>query len=775
MDGQINGTQTPKRRRRAEAQKKAFEEFDRLQQEELANEDGVKETAGQPEARTYTQEKRSFEESVGSPELNKPTMPRPNYVQKQAWDEENDDDFDDYDEENGGKRRGSGCLIGIIIVLVLAIVVFTLGWFVFPEKKDELLSHVGFAPAATVTPTVAPTAEPTATPTVIPTAEPTATPTATPSPTPTPTPTPSPTPTPTPSPTPTATPSPTPTPTPSPTPTPTPSPTPTPTPSPTPTATPSPTPTPTPSPTPTVVPTPTPTPSPVPFMAQSAEAVEDTAPENVIKSSFILADGVKTDSVVRSEEISMGDPDEYSGQGGVLTFRGGPLRQNAAYGTVEVEQEQLSVIRGVRTTKLDNTYTGFGYGSQPLIVKWYGNIRQIMNIEDASRNTTSMKEVIVPSNDGKIYFYDLDTQAYSRQPIDIGFPITATASVNPYGFPLLYVGQSREQVANYNGVIGLRIYNLINQKLLDFVTSKDDEALGKDCAINSSALIETESDTALYTSENGLLYTVSMNTYFDLDNAEVVVSPEKVAYGYTSNVRNASQGITGSVAAYGDYVYYGDDSGVLQCVDVNTMQPVWVVALGDSIMATPALECDDNGNVSLYVGTTINKTGRSGQVRLMKINALTGETLWECQSEIKGKYASRPAKEGLYAGLMASPLVGDGEINDLVVFNVNRVVQESGDTCAVVYALDKETGEEVWSQPLDVESVSSPIGLYQKDGKSYIVMGDEGGTLRLMDGFSGTTISTLSLGSAIKASPAAYGNQIVVGTTGGMLYFVEVK
>jgi len=726
LDGQINGTQTPKRRRRAEAQKKAFEEFDRLQQEELANEEGVKGTAGQPEARTYAQEKTSFKESVGSPELNKPTMPRPNYVQKQAWDEENDDDdFEDYDEENGGKRRGGGCLIGIIIVLVLAIVVFTLGWFVFPEKKDELLSHVGLAPAATVTPTVAPTAEPTATPTVIPTAEPTATPTATPSPTPT--------------------------------------------------ATPSPTPTPTPSPTPTAVPTPTPTPSPVPFMAQSAEAVEDTAPENIIKSSFILADGVKTDSVVRSEEISMGDPDEYSGQGGVLTFRGGPLRQNAAYGTVEVEQEQLSVIRGVRTSKLDNTYTGFGYGSQPLIVKWYGNIRQIMNIEDASRNTTSMKEVIVPSNDGKIYFYDLDTQAYSRQPIDIGFPITATASVNPYGFPLLYVGQSKEQVANYNGVIGLRIYNLINQKLLDFVTSKDDEALGKDCAINSSALIETESDTALYTSENGLLYTVSMNTYFDLDNAEVVVSPEKVAYGYISNVRNASQGITGSVAAYGDYVYYGDDSGVLQCVDVNTMQPVWAVTLGDSIMATPALECDDNGNVSLYVGTTINKTGRSGQVRLMKINALTGETLWECQSEIKGKYASRPAKEGLYAGLMASPLVGDGEINDLVVFNVNRVVQESGDTCAVVYALDKETGEEVWSQPLDVESVSSPIGLYQKDGKSYIVMGDEGGTLRLMDGFSGTTISTLSLGSAIKASPAAYGNQIVVGTTGGMLYFVEVK
>ena len=65
--------------------------------------------------------------------------------------------------------------------------------------------------------------------------------------------------------------------------------------------------------------------------------------------------------------------------------------------------------------------------------------------------------------------------------------------------------------------------------------------------------------------------------------------------------------------------------------------------------------------------------------------------------------------------------------------------------------------------------------MYQPDGKSYLVMGDENGTLRLMDGFSGTTISTVNLGSAIRSTPAAYGNEIVVGTTGGMIYFVELQ
>ena len=55
------------------------------------------------------------------------------------------------------------------------------------------------------------------------------------------------------------------------------------------------------------------------------------------------------------------------------------------------------------------------------------------------------------------------------------------------------------------------------------------------------------------------------------------------------------------------------------------------------------------------------------------------------------------------------------------------------------------------------------------------MLGDDNGTLRLMDGFTGLTLSTVNLGSAIQASPAAYGNKVVVGTTGGMVYFVNIE
>ena len=513
----------------------------------------------------------------------------------------------------------------------------------------------------------------------------------------------------------------------------------------------------------------------MPYVAKSASAVEDTLPENVLKSSMVTVNGSEVETFSRSTEVSMGDPDEYTEQGGVLTFRGGPLRQNAAYGTVEVEEEQLAVVRGVRTTRLGENSTGFGFGSQPLIVKWYKNIREMMNIEEPYRSTTAMKEVIAPADDGKIYFFDLDTQSYSRDPIEVGLPLAVGASVNPYGYPLLYVGQTEDEVDGYTGVIGMRVYNLIDQKLLAFMTGIDASAHSSDGGIESSAIVEANSDTLIYTAKNGMLYTVGMNTAFDLETAQISVDMQPVAYGYETNLRNAVQGIRANVATYGDYAYFGDMAGSLQCVDMNTMQCVWAIDMGDSVVANVAIECEADGSVSLYAGTVINKTERSGQVRLMKVNALSGEILWECQSDIRGKYFSKPAAEGIDAGLRAAPVVGQGDINDLVIFNVNRVVIDDDTNSAIVYALDKKTGEEVWSQTLDVESISSPIALYQPDGKSYLVLGDENGTLRLMDGFSGTTISTVSLGSAIQASPVAYDNRIVVGTTGGMLYFVDLK
>lgn len=490
---------------------------------------------------------------------------------------------------------------------------------------------------------------------------------------------------------------------------------------------------------------------------------------------MIVGDEQVAKDYSRGTTVSMGDPDEYSAQGGLLTYRGGPLRQNGAYGTVDVETEELSILRGIRTTSLDGNYLGYGYGTQPLIVKWYKNIREMMNLNDEAKGTASMKEVIYPANDGRIYFFNLDTQTFSRDAIHVGFPMQATASVNPYGYPLLYVGQSEDTLSTHKGIIGMRVYNLIDQSMAAFLPSKLSQAYTEDGSIQTSALIEASSDTLIYAGSNGTISMVEMNTDFDLEAGEISVSPEQSSYAYKTKLKKAKgYDIKSSVAAYGDYVFFGDMNGAIQCLDMNTMQAVWAFDMGDSVAAPVSLEIGEDGEVYLYAGNVVNLRAKSSQVRLVKLNAMSGELLWECKNEIKGKFASAPAKEGIYAGLMAAPLVGNGDISDLVIFNVNNVV-DGKESYAVVYALDKITGEEVWSQPIDHQSMSSPIAMYEPDGRSLLVMGDDSGTLRLMDGYTGSTIHTVNLGSAIQASPAAYGNNIVVGTTGGMLYFVELK
>ena len=75
----------------------------------------------------------------------------------------------------------------------------------------------------------------------------------------------------------------------------------------------------------------------------------------MIKESYVVEAAAKATDFSRSEEVSMGDPEKYSAQGGVTTFRGGPLRQNASYGTAEVKEQQLTVLRGIMTTKLEET------------------------------------------------------------------------------------------------------------------------------------------------------------------------------------------------------------------------------------------------------------------------------------------------------------------------------------------------------------------------------------------------------------------------------------
>ncbi len=618
-----------------------------------------------------------------------------------------------------------------------------------PAEQSAVTAVTVLEPAPTVEPTPVPTVEPTPAPTAEPTLAPTSEPVTTVVPavalqavqTPEPTVEPTPAPTVAPTPAPTAEPTPEPTPTPTPVPTPTPSPTP--------------------------VPTPTPSPTPVPYRVYSVVPASTADPALLEVASTVLVDGVEQENI--SREISMGDPAEYGRQDGVLTFRGGPMRQNAAFGAAEITEGALEVVWTTRTSGLlrgddEQIYQGYGWTGQPLIVKWHKEIREMMNLYESKRTVTGLKEVIMPSMDGKIYFFDLDDGKATRDPIDLGYPFTATAAVDTSGYPLLFAGQGLSVLEGNTGTIGMRVYNLIDQSQIYFETGRNALANNKSGSVNSSALLERGTDTLLYTGENGLLYTIGLNTAFDLAAGTLELDPQTVAYRYESSLSDEA-GISGSVAMYGNYVYFADNAGLLQCVDVNTMQCLWAVDLGDATPSTVALEDEGDGNVALYVANTIQNRGRSGDVSIRRYDALTGEMAWEYLIACKFNRDNT-------AGAMSSPVIGQGDINDMVVYTINQTGDED---LASVVALDKRTGEELWNQPLDAYSYSSPTAVYSTDGKGYIFQGDQNGTLRLMDGFTGSTISTISLGSPIVGSPAAYNDIVVVGTTTGRICGVRIK
>ena len=54
-------------------------------------------------------------------------------------------------------------------------------------------------------------------------------------------------------------------------------------------------------------------------------------------------------------------------------------------------------------------------------------------------------------------------------------------------------------------------------------------------------------------------------------------------------------------------------------------------------------------------------------------------------------------------------------------------------------------------------------------------MTDSGGTMHLFDPNTGEDLSTLSLGKNTEASPAVYGNMLVVGTYAKKLYGIKIS
>ncbi|MFC3883683.1 PQQ-binding-like beta-propeller repeat protein [Bacillus songklensis] len=465
------------------------------------------------------------------------------------------------------------------------------------------------------------------------------------------------------------------------------------------------------------------------------------------------------------EAIQTAFPRTYTEVDGVLTFRGNHLRDRPSFGHIPSQASQLSKVWEFTTKRSPDWGGGAGWTGQPAIIKWGNDVLQMMNVYDEFKKNPGFVEVVYGSLDGHIYFFDLHSGKPSRPSINMGNAIRGSVSLDPRGYPLLYVGQGVPQTSKTD--IGLRIFSLIDGKQLAMIKGIDPFAYRRWGAFGGSPLINRKTDTMVVGGENGLLYHIKLHTRFFRDKKVITVNPFVMKYRY--HVKgNLDYGIENSPAAYKNVTWFADNGGSIQAVDMMTNRPIWALSKTDDTDATIVVD-EENGNTPyLYTGTEVDKQGNKGIARLRKLNGLTGKEIWSTAYPaltVKGK-------NPVNGGLLATPVNGKRTIKDLIIYTVARAPSlETG----LMVALDKQTGKEVWRWRMPKYTWSSPVDIYDEKGKAYILQADANGSLYMLSGKDGKIVSKIELGHNVEASPAVYDDMLVVATRAQKIYGVKIS
>lgn len=480
----------------------------------------------------------------------------------------------------------------------------------------------------------------------------------------------------------------------------------------------------------------------------------------------IIQSGKVVDNYTRPETIFFGDASEYAALEGVFTFRGDNYRSGASYGTVDVINKTLSEKWQTKIGSLsgDNgNWTGCGWTGQPLIVRWDDATKQIMNLNPEKKAKENLVEVIYATLDGNIYFYDLEDGSATRPPVKVGMSFKGAGSLDPRGYPLMYVGSGDNRSGQR---ARMYVISLIDGTILYEQSGKDSDIKRGWYAFDSAPLISAETDTLIWPGENGLLYTIKLNTSYDKAAGTISVNPENMVKTRYSTNTGHKIGCESSAIIVGSYLYYADNGGMFFCVDLNTMKLMWAQNTYDDVNATPVFEWGNDGKGYIYTGSSMEYA--KGTTYLHKLDAATGEILWE------KKYTGVTYNEKVSGGVLSSPILGKKgtDLEGLVIFSVARTPTAGGGT---LVALNTETGEVVWENTLRNYCWSSPVAVYNNEGKSYFVQCDSAGKVTLYEGATGAALGSCSLGSNIEASPAIFENTIVVGTRGQRIFGITIE
>lgn len=505
--------------------------------------------------------------------------------------------------------------------------------------------------------------------------------------------------------------------------------------------------------------------------ADAAFCTEETSPvaHDIIQT--IERDGVEIPYLSREQPISFSSEflAQLSAEDGMPTFRGDLTRSKSSSGLSGIYSEAFSKDKWVYSTgkvlKSNGVdyWSGNGWTGQPLLAVWDEDVKQTMNLYDTALEKEDLVEVIYPGMDGCIHFLDLESGEETRPMIYVGMTFKGTASLYPGGVPLLFCGSGDAQTGIYGENVSQRfyIYSLIDGALL-YEGGYDDEFAPRIWhAYDSSPIIDPATDTLIQPGENGVIYTMSLNTVYDRRAGRINVEPDNIVkYKFNIEDKYAEGGyLWGSEcsgAVYGSYLYIGDNAGTIYCLDLNSMSMVWVNEFNEDINSTPVFETEGSRKY-LYVATTLKYNYNShsmGEAAIYKLNAMNGEVIWKKPYEVH-------TVKGYAGGILSTGAPGSGPVNDLIFYSVSKTPDIEG---GYLVALDKDTGREAWSLKLDMYSWSSTVITYSENGGAYLIQGCQNGDLLLIDAGKGEIRDRVNFGSGIEATPVVYRSRIVLAT-----------
>lgn len=437
---------------------------------------------------------------------------------------------------------------------------------------------------------------------------------------------------------------------------------------------------------------------------------------------------------------------------GLLTFRGSPTRSYYGEGPVPEGPDVLwshppdgsgMCHQSVRDSRV---WCGTGWTGQPAVFERDGRTW-----------------VVFGAYDRHVHFLDYETGENILPPYETRDIIKGSVSVDPDGYPLVYVGGAQADTELHV----VAIDRPQPEKLWSLDAKDVSPTMWWDNWDGSSLIMD---DYLVEGGENSVFHVVKLNRDYN-DDGLVEVAPELVFHapgwdqelldGLVGSARHPENvSIENSVAYYDGVVYFSNGGGLVQGWDVSGLDEgvepsrVFRFWAGDDTDAT--ITIDDEG--FLYVAVEWQHQLPRGQEvgQVLKLDPRQGDdpVVWSFHDPLAGGCCGPAHEAGLWATL--------GLHEDLIIAPTHS---------GRIYGLDRMTGEVRWEINRGHQTWSSPVIV---DDVWIQASCDE--TVRAYD-VSDTTVEppelwSVELSGCIESTPALWQGRLFVGARGGLFYAI---